>query len=252
VTALTVKSADRSCIRAAPKNLPAAMTLSCVGMLCFFKTHPAVHCNMPALACEDSPMSKLMHALLILTFIGGAAMLAVTLRAAPAVPAPATQPKIAGANFSGDRQLQRPVNYRNWRFVSAGLGMSYGPAAQAAASTGHVMFDNVFVQPEAYDAFLRDGVWPEGTMFVLELRGALTKRTPNNGGHFQTDLHGVEVSVKDSARFKGRWAYFDFGASQSATPEPESNCFACHQQHAAVDMTFVQFYPTLQKVASAH
>jgi Cytochrome P460 len=193
-------------------------------------------------------MSKLMYGLIIVTLIGSAAMLAASLRAAPALPAPATQPKITGPKFSSDGQLQRPVNYRNWRFVSAGLGMSYGPAAQAAALTGHVMFDNVFVQPEAYDAFLRDNVWPEGTMFVLELRGTQTKRVPNNGGHFQTDLHGIEVSVKDSARFKGRWAYFEFGMeARSATPEPESGCFACHQQHAAVDMTFVQFYPTLQK-----
>lgn len=198
-------------------------------------------------------MSKLMHALLILTFVGGAAMLAASLRAAPAMPAPANQAKIAGAKFAGDGRLQRPVNYRNWRFVTAGLGMSYGPAAQAAAMTGHVMFDNVFVQPAAYDAFVRDGVWPEGTMFVLELRGSLTKRTPNNGGHFQDDLHGIEVSVKDSSRFKGRWAYFEFGMrSQSESPQGESNCFACHQQHAAVDMTFVQFYPTLQKAGAKY
>jgi hypothetical protein len=185
--------------------------------------------------------------------IGGALLLVATLRAAPAQPAPATQPKLAGARFSDDGRLQRPVNPRNGRFVSAGLGMSYGPAAQAAALTGHVMFDNVFVQPEAYDAFLRDGVWPEGTMFVLELRGTETKREPNHGGYFQTDLHGIEVSVKDSTRFKGRWAYFDFGmTAQSATPQPESGCFACHHQHGAVDMTFVQFYPTLQSARAAH
>jgi hypothetical protein len=205
-----------------------------------------------AIALEDSPMSKLMHGLLIVTFVSGAMVLVATSRAAPALPAPATQPKITGATFSGDGRLQRPVNYRNWRFVSAGLAMSYGPAAQAAAQSGHMMFDNVFVQPQAYDAFLRDGVWPEGTMFVLELRGAQTKRAPNNGGHFQTDLHGLEVSVKDSARFKGGWAYFDFGMAKTATPQPESGCFACHQQHGAIDMTFVQFYPTLQSAASAH
>jgi hypothetical protein len=196
-------------------------------------------------------MSQLMHGWRVLLLAGVGAMLAAALQAAPAIPAPATQPKIAGAQFSSEGRLQRPVNYRNWRFVSTGLGMSYGPAARAAALTGHVMFDNVFVQPQAYDAFLRDGAWPEGTMFVLELRGALTKRSPNNGGHFQTDLHGLEVSVKDSARFKGRWAYFDFGMSaQSATVQPESGCFACHQQHGAVDMTFVQFYPTLQRAGS--
>jgi hypothetical protein len=111
------------------------------------------------------------------------------------------------------------------------------------------MFDNVFVQPEAYQSFLKNGVWPEGTMFVLELRGSETERPPNNRGYFQTDIHGIEVSVKDSRRFKGRWAYFDFGMeAATAAPQPESGCYACHAKNAKVDMTFVQFYPTLQDV----
>lgn len=192
-----------------------------------------------------------MHVLLAILAIGAAVPVTMALRAAPAAPTQPAMAKLAGAKFAADGKLQRPVDYRNWRFVSAGLGMSYGPAAEAAALTGHVMFDNVFVQPEAYDAFLRDRVWPEGTMFVLELRGSETQRPPNNRGYLQTDLHGIEVSVKDSARFKNRWAYFDFGMdAASATPMPESACFACHKAHAAVDMTFVQFYPTLQKAAA--
>jgi hypothetical protein len=204
------------------------------------------------MASKDGPMPKTTRALLVLMFVGGVATAALTLRAAPGVPAPKTQAKLAGAEFSADGKLQRPVDYRKWRFVSAGLGMSYGPAAQAAALTGQAMFDNVFVQPQAYDAFIRDGVWPEGTMFVLELRGTETQRPPNNKGYFQTELHAVEVSVKDSVRFKGRWAYFDFGMeARSASPQPESNCFACHERNAAVDMTFVQFYPTLQEVKAA-
>lgn len=195
-------------------------------------------------------MHRWIHPALCLALACGAAVIALELRAAPGEPAPASQPGIVGPVFSGDGRLQRPAGYRNWRFVSAGLGMSYGPAAQAAALSGHVMFDNVFVQPQAYDAFLRDGVWPEGTMFVLELRGTGTQRPPNNRGYFQTELHGVEVSVKDSSRYEGRWAYFDFGAqAKSAEPMPESACFACHRQHAAADMTFVQFYPTLQDAA---
>lgn len=195
-------------------------------------------------------MHRWIHPALCLALAGAAAVIALELRAAPGEPAPASQPGIAGSVFSGDGRLQRPAGYRNWRFVSAGLGMSYGPAAQAAALSGHVMFDNVFVQPQAYDAFLRDGVWPEGTMFVLELRGTGTQRPPNNRGYFQTELHAVEVSVKDSSRYEGRWAYFEFGArAKSAEPMPESACFACHRQHAAVDMTFVQFYPTLQDAA---
>ena len=196
-------------------------------------------------------MSKLMHALSFMV-VGGAAAAWLALWAAPVASVPDAQTRLAGADFSADGSLQRPTDYRDWRFVSTGLGMSYGPAARAAELTGHVMFDNVFVQPQAYDAFLREGVWPEGTMFVLELRGAETQRPPNNRGYFQADLHGVEVSVKDSSRFKGRWAYFDFGQqARSAAPQPESGCFACHARHAAVDMTFVQFYPTLQRVKPA-
>lgn len=175
--------------------------------------------------------------------IGG--LVFATLAAQPP-PAETAAPRIAGTVFTAEKTLQRPAGYRNWRYVSSGLGMSYGPAAQAAALTGHVMFDNVFVQPEAYEAFVKSGTWPEGTMFVLELRGSESERPPNNRGYFQTDLHGIEVSVKDSKRFKERWAYFDFGDARSATPEPASNCFACHAANAAVDMTFVQFYPTLQ------
>jgi hypothetical protein len=212
----------------------------------FLQDAAGVALQNSSMASKDSLMPKSMRALFILLFVGGAATLALVLQAAPGAPAPANQPKLAGAVFSAEGRLQRPVDYRNWRFVTSGIGMSYGPAAKAAALRGDAMFDNVFVQPQAYDAFLRDGVWPEGTLFVLELRGNRTQEPPNNRGHFQTDLHGIEVSVKDSARFKGRWAYFDFGMDASAAPQPESGCFACHSRHAAVDMTFVQFYPTLK------
>ena len=162
---------------------------------------------------------------------------------------PPPDSRLAGPVFNADGSLQRPAGYRDWQFVTSGLGMSYGPAAQAQALMGHVMFDNVFVQPQAYKSFLKNGVWPEGTMFVLELRGTETNRPPNNRGYFQTEVHGIEVSVKDSKRYQGKWAYFDFGMDgKTARPQPESGCFACHKANAKVDMTFVQFYPTLQDV----
>ena len=31
----------------------------------------------------------------------------------------------------------------------------------------------------------------------------------------------------------------------------KADCYACHQSHAAVDTTFVQFYPTLLPLAEA-
>jgi acyl carrier protein phosphodiesterase len=45
----------------------------------------------------------------------------------------------------------------------------------------------------------------------------------------------------------------DDGASADAArlmPQAAS-CYSCHEQHAAVDTTFVQFYPTLLGIAKA-
>jgi hypothetical protein len=58
--------------------------------------------------------------------------------------------------------------------------------------------------------------------------------------------------VKDSARFADRWAYFSFGGdTQTATARtgPKDTCWQCHENNAAVERTFAQFYPTLKPVA---
>ena len=57
--------------------------------------------------------------------------------------------------------------------------------------------------------------------------------------------------MKNEARFPGKWAFFSFdSASGTATLIPQkANCYSCHLAHAAVDTTFVQFYPTLLPIA---
>ena len=72
------------------------------------------------------------------------------------------------------------------------------------------MFDNVFVNPSAYKAFLETGSWPDQTMLVLELRGAGSNASINKSGHFQTDdMMGHEVHLKDK-RVPGGWAFYGF------------------------------------------
>jgi hypothetical protein len=155
-----------------------------------------------------------------------------------------------GANapiYTSDGNLKFPTNYREWVYVSSGVDMSYGPGA----NMDHSMFDNVFVNPEAYKGFLQTGKWPDKTMLVLELRMAGSKGSINKKGHFQTgEVMGFEVHVKDTARFDGGWAFFnaDDGVMGKLLPK-EMDCYSCHAQHAAVDTTFVQFYPTLLEVA---
>ena len=58
--------------------------------------------------------------------------------------------------------------------------------------------------------------------------------------------------MKDEARFAGKWAFFAFKSGEPAEIIPASaSCYSCHAAHAAVDMTFVQFYPTLLPVAES-
>jgi hypothetical protein len=142
--------------------------------------------------------------------------------------------------------LQLPADYRDWMFLSAGFGMNYSPEPGS-----HEMFTNVFVQRWAHQEFLKNGKWPEQTMFVIDERDAETKGSINKKGHYQTDLMGLAVEVKDSARNPDKWAYYAFGGNdKSAGAMPHGNrCWSCHDAHAAVEHTFVQFYPTLKPVA---
>ncbi|MFL6352248.1 MAG: cytochrome P460 family protein [Bryobacteraceae bacterium] len=155
-----------------------------------------------------------------------------------------------GPRFTAGNRLLRPDHYREWVWLSSGVGMSYTPHGNQTAED-NPSFDNVFVTRAAYLSFLEKGQWPDKTMFVLEVRRSASKGSINQSGHFQTGLMGMEAEVKDESRFPGKWAFFDFsGSAQSATPIPRSAaCYSCHAKNGAVDNTFVQFYPTLLEIA---
>jgi Cytochrome P460 len=143
--------------------------------------------------------------------------------------------------------LVPPLQYREWVYLTSGLDMSYNPKGPSDMS----MFDNVFVNPEAYRSFVATGTWPDKTVMVLETRGAGSKGSINKAGHFQSgDVMGMEVHIKDESRFPGKWAFFDVASRTNATLIPSgAPCYTCHADHAAVDTTFVQFYPTLLPTA---
>jgi len=160
------------------------------------------------------------------------------------------RPETDGPQFTAEGQLIRPTDYREWVYLSSGLGMVYGPAAEGASEAAP-RFDNVFVNPAAYKAFMATGKWPDKTIFVLEVRASESKASINNGGRFQSFLVGIEAEVKDEKRFPGKWAFFGFGMSASPARmlPTTAQCYSCHSTNGAVDNTFVQFYPTLLEVA---
>jgi hypothetical protein len=153
---------------------------------------------------------------------------------------------MAQPRYTADGQLVLPSDYREWVFLSSGLGMTYAPMAGMAPE-----FTNVFVNPAAYHSFVATGKWPDKTMLVLEVRASASKGSINKGGSYQSDVLGVEGEVKDLAKFPGSgWAFFSFGKTSTGKILPHTeDCYACHAEHAAVDNTFVQFYPVLLEIA---
>jgi hypothetical protein len=168
-----------------------------------------------------------------------------------------SQPRSDAANpaagddpaYTAEGQLKMPEHYREWIFLSSGVDMSYSPNP---AMAGHSMFDNVFVNPSAYQAFQQTGTWPDKTTLVLEIRGAEEPSSINKRGHSQSsEIMGMEIHVKD-AKFEGGWGFFEFDNSNSAKLiKRPASCYECHENHAAVNTTFVQFYPTLLGLSKA-
>jgi hypothetical protein len=144
-------------------------------------------------------------------------------------------------------QMAVPANYRQWVFLTSSLDLNYDTAAAA----DHHMLDNVFVDPASYRAFLKTGTWPNKSILIKENRMAESAGTLSKAGQFQVGVMNLEIHVKDAARFPGKWAFFvsaDGKAPGKLMPQ-SANCYSCHQDHGAVDTTFVQFYPTLMPVA---
>ena len=181
----------------------------------------------------------------ILVLFGG--LVAVTIALSPGRSQMAATPA-ASPQFTSDGKLVRPEGYRSWVYASSGYGMSYSQKADDSM----VMFTNVFVNPSSYSYYLAHGNWPDKTIFVLELYGSTSQGSINKHGSYQTDFMGLDVEVKDEKRFADKWAYFGFDAAEkaaSATTPSKNDCWKCHDENAAVEHSFVQFYPELLKVA---
>jgi YHS domain-containing protein len=193
---------------------------------------------------------KQMKIKLILTALATALALMASIGSATKAvkqgPAPVAQ-NTDGPRYTSDGLLLRPANYRDWVFLSSSVGLQYGPGANPANPS----FENVYVNPSAYNEFAKTGKWPDKTMFVLEIRRSMEKGTFARGGHYQGEVVTMEAAVKDEARFPEKWAYFGLGKSaESARAFPKGQgCFSCHNTNGAVENSFAQFYPTVFAIA---
>ena len=199
-------------------------------------------------------MKRLTGSFLLVTVVAAAvwaATLVVTVRA---------QSEAGdGPRYVNGNELVRPDDYREWMFLSSGLGMTYEAERVGEAGSGArpMRFQNVFVNRSAYAGFAETGEWPDGSVFILAIREATSEASINVAGNFQSDLLVLEAEVKDS-RFEDGWAFYAFGAAgsmpDSVAPlagEEVARCIECHTDHTAVERTFVQFYPTALEIARA-
>ena len=157
------------------------------------------------------------------------------------------EPGMPTPKYTDKGRLIRPEGYREWMFVGANLGMGYNEGPAPAQQNYH----NIYIQREAYKQYAKTGKFPDKTILVMEVLGMGTKASINRNGSFEEKLIGIEVALKDEKRFPEKWAYFNFiGEGNKPLPDAgafkKQQCWDCHNQHAAKDNVFVQFYPVLR------
>ena len=108
----------------------------------------------------------------------------------------------ADSDLHGRRKAIVPGELsRVGKYLSSGVDMSYSPNP---TNMGHSMFDNVFVNPDAYKSFLQTGTWPDKTMLVLEVRVAGSNASINKSGRFSNPGTDGTRSARPG-RFAIRW-----------------------------------------------
>ena len=152
------------------------------------------------------------------------------------------------AKYSEDGALIRPEGYREWIFVGAPLT----PNDMNDGKATFPEFHSVYMDPGSYAEYKKTGIFRNGTVLVKELISVGSKKAPSGNGYFMGEFLGLETTIKDSKRFPkepGNWAYFSFGKrpnlAATARKLPAAACNLCHDQNAAEDWVFSQYYPIL-------
>ena len=197
-------------------------------------------------------MPLIVVAIGLVVVAGGATILRPGRSSGPsevATVAAATNAVTAEPRYTPDGAMLLPEDYLEWVFVGASTGLSYSEDARQRRPGRIGMFHNVYVTPSAYRHFVGTGEFPEQTMLALAMYEPSQKDDLVRGGFFEGEFTALEFAVKDTARFDGGWAYFDFGGQSGLRAEVQpitGACASCHQRHGAVDNVFVQFYPVLR------
>lgn len=161
-----------------------------------------------------------------------------------------------GPKWTASGELELPVGYHDWVF----LGAPITPNGLNGGKAPFPEYHNVYVQPDALRAYRKSGEWPEGTIMLKELRLSEAGTNPDGSavepsgrGYFPAARNGIDISVRDSKRFKDTngWGFFNFGHhappyEKTSTAAPKEACAGCHIANAT-NMVFSKFYEPILK-----
>lgn len=148
-------------------------------------------------------------------------------------------------------ELQRPEGYREWVYV----GTPVTPNDMNNGKAAFPEFHNVYIDPGSWAYWKNNGEFRDGTILIKELISVGSKAAVSGNGYFQGDFLGLEATIKSKQYFPnepGNWAYFSFSTpdhrslKSKAAAFPTAACNACHENAAAHDFVFTQYYPVLR------
>jgi Cytochrome P460 len=152
------------------------------------------------------------------------------------------------ARYEADGKLSFPAGTDRWIAAGSDIGGTYADRPFDPARPGAIGV--VQMEPTAYDYFLKNGRYADGTMFLLTFYAVQQNPQPALQGFVQGAVTGREIHVIDQRRFtKEGSGFFVFsqGTEQPVAPMSlGSVCVQCHAREGAFEGTFVQFYPPLR------
>lgn len=161
-----------------------------------------------------------------------------------------------GPQWTDKGELILPTGYHQWVF----LGSPLTPNALNGGTAPFPEYHNVYVHPEAFKAYRKTSEWPEGTIMLKELQLTVAATNADGStvevsgrGYFPAARNGIDISVKDSQRFKdsNAWGFFNFGHhappyEKTAQAQPTAACAGCHIANAT-NMVFSKYYDPILK-----
>jgi len=174
--------------------------------------------------------------------------------------------KMAQPEYDQEGKLLRPIGFEKWVVVGTSVGLDYSDGDDRETNNPGTIH-NVYLQPEAFDHYVRTGEFPEQSVFIVTNHQSLpakTKGPVSRSGYVAAPTSGLEISVKDRKRFDEGWGYFIFHDAPGKAPNKSPNvrsaakafaqkdCFDCHAEHGEVDNVFTQFYSVLTTAREKH